>query len=71
MCDSGKKSYRNRKDAIRGILRCRFDRRGKLKTRNKNRREQGAYRCEHCGWWHLTHVPGAEVDLALNGDSPP
>ena len=69
MCYSGKKSYRNRKEAIRGILHCRFNRRGKLKKGNPNRREQGAYRCDLCGWWHLTHAPGAEVDLQLNGDS--
>lgn len=64
-CPSGKRPYRNRQQAVRGLLRCRFDRRGRLR-RDSNRNERGAYQCRLCSRWHLTHYAGAEVDLGID-----
>ncbi len=63
-CPSGKKAYRNRSEALRALLACRFNRHGRLR-RKGNRKERGAYLCGICARWHLTHYPGAEIDLKL------
>lgn len=59
-CVSGKRSFRNKQSAIRGLLRCRFDRRGRLK-RNGNRHECGVYQCQYCGRWHMSHLPDTQI----------
>jgi hypothetical protein len=64
-CPSGKRSYRNRAQAVEALLKCRFKRNGKLK-RSPNRRERGVYRCWLCDRWHATSQSGATVDLQID-----
>jgi hypothetical protein len=61
-CKTGKKQYRNRAAALRALVRCNFNRRGR-QTRNARRRERGAYQCRHCKRWHLTSQERSEVDI--------
>lgn len=63
-CQSGKRSYRNRASALAALLKCRFKKNGKLR-RSVNRTERGMYECGICSRWHLTSMPGAQVDLEI------
>lgn len=60
-CPSGKRSYRNSVQALAGLMACRYKKNGK-RRRSVTRKERGAYKCE-CGSWHLTHLPGAVIDI--------
>lgn len=44
-CITGKRSYRDRAEAHQAL--------NAVRRRHKNRTERTAYRCRHCGDWHL------------------
>jgi len=64
-CPSGKKSYRNRAAALRGLLACRFNRKGRLR-KNSRRQERSAYLCGCCSRWHLTKYPDGEIHIDID-----